>query len=178
MEESVLVLQLKSGSREAFSELYDRYATNLYHVILKLVNSESDAENLLQDTFVKIWRSIDSYDPKISRLYTWLITIARNMAIDYCRSAYFSKKKSIQNDEVLVYKETPRSEMCRLDYIGMDDVLNRLDQNLRQLIDLQFYLGYTQQEVADELNIPLGTVKSRTRTAFKILKEQLQDLRQ
>lgn len=173
LTEEELIKGLKEGNHQTYGELYDRYAKNLYLIILKIVKSEEEAENLLQDCFVKIWRSIELYDSSVSRLYTWLIVIARNIAIDFCRSSYFSKKSKIQSDDYLVFKESLNSEMLKLDYLGLDKVVDGLDLVHRKLIELQYYLGYTQQEVSEELQIPLGTVKSRTRTALKILREKL-----
>ncbi len=173
MNEEQLIKGLKEGNHQTYAELYDRYGKNLYLIILKIVKSEDEAENLLQDCFVKIWRSIDLYDASVSRLYTWLIVIARNIAIDFCRSSYFSKKSKIQNDDHLVFKESLNTEIIKLDYLGLDKLVDGLDEMHRKLIELQYYLGYTQLEVSEVLELPLGTVKSRTRTALKILRERL-----
>ncbi len=175
MDEHELIARLKQLDEKSYAYLYDQYSANLYHVIFRLVNSESESENLLQDTFVKIWRSIDLYDPAKGKLYTWLVTIARNMAIDYCRSQYFSKKKMIQSEDSIVHIETDSRVMSKLEYIGLEKILFSLDENSKQIIDLQYYYGYTQQEISEEFGIPLGTVKSRTRIALNKLREQLKD---
>lgn len=171
--EQTFVERLQAGERAAFAELYDRYGRNLYAVIFEIVPSETDAENLLQDTFVKIWRNIARYDASKGRLYTWLVVIARRMALDFVRSNYFSEKQMIQPAETAVSVESPAPEMQRLEHIGLTQAVQRLEPNLKQVIDLQYFMGYTQQEVADETGMPLGTVKSRTRAALLYLRQHL-----
>lgn len=171
--EQALIERLQAGERAAFAELYDRYGKNLFAVIFEIVKSEPDAENLLQDTFVKIWRNISRYDAAKGRLYTWLVVIARRMALDFVRSHYFLEHKTIQAAETAVSVESPAPEMQRLEHIGLETVVGRMEPALKQVIDLQYFMGYTQQEVADETGLPLGTVKSRTRAALLYLRQQL-----
>lgn len=171
--EAELVERLRRGERAAFATLYDRYGRSLFGIIFNIVKTESDAEHLLQDTFVKIWRNIDRYEESKGRLYTWLVVIARRRALDFIRSNEYLANKMIQSDETLVSKETQALEVQKLDHIGLDAVLGQLSPQLKQVIDLQYFLGYTQQEVSDELGIPLGTVKSRTRAALLELRQRL-----
>ncbi len=171
--EEAFVERLQSGDKTAFAELYDRYGRSLFGIIITIVKSESDAENLLQDTFVKIWRNIGRYDATKGRLYTWLVVIARRIALDFVRSAEYLETQMIQPAEVLVSKEANSNEAQRLDHIGLEMVLARLAPYLKQVIDFQYFMGYTQQEVADELGLPLGTVKSRTRAALLELRQLL-----
>ncbi|MBX2891496.1 MAG: sigma-70 family RNA polymerase sigma factor [Saprospiraceae bacterium] len=171
--EPALVERLQSGERTAFAELYDRYGRNLYALIFEIVQTETDAENLLQDTFVKIWRNIGRYDASKGRLYTWLTVIARRVALDFVRSNYFLEKRSIQSADTAVSVQSPAPEMERLEHIGLERAVEQLEPNLRQVIDMQYFMGYSQQEVADETGLPLGTVKSRTRAALLRLRAQL-----
>lgn len=171
--ESNLISRLKNGEREAFAELYDRYGKNLYAVIYTIVPSVEEAENLLQDTFVKIWRNIGRYDETKGRLYTWLVVIARRRALDYVRSADYLDRKMNQPADSLVSVSVYTPEMNQLDHIGLEKAVRKLSPALKQVIDLQYFMGYTQQEVADEFGIPLGTVKSRTRTALQELRQLL-----
>lgn len=161
------------GNRTAFSVLYDRYGRAMYSVIFDITQSSEDAENLLQDAFVKVWHNIHRYDATKGRLYTWLVVIARRLALDFVRSAYFAGKQKIQNLDVAVSVESASTEMARLEHIGVETALTQLTPNLRQVIDLQYFMGYTQQEVADETGLPLGTVKTRTRAALLLLKKAL-----
>lgn len=173
--EEAFIKSLQDGKPDAYAELYDRYGATLFQVILKIVKSNEDAENLLQDTFVKIWRNIGTYDASKGKLFTWFVTIARHLAIDFCRSKYFTKKNLIQNEDNLVNNQSLSVEMFELDYLGINDKVNSLEDKLKQIIDLQFYYGYTQTQISEEFNIPLGTVKSRTRTALLQLRTKLSD---
>lgn len=168
------VERLKAGEQAAFNELYDRYGRAIYNVILENTRSSADAENLVQDAFVKIWRNIDRYDASKGRLFTWLVVIARRVALDFMRSKYFLSKGKIQNEEKAVSIESPAPEMQQLEYIGLENETRKLAPNLKQIIDLQYFMGYTQQEVADETGLPLGTVKTRTRAALMFLRKNLE----
>ncbi len=171
--ETAFVERLQTGERAAFAELYDRYGQSLFAVISEIVRTPADAENLLQDTFVKIWRNISRYDAEKGRLYTWLVVVARRIALDFVRSAYFSEKLKIQNTDAAVSIESHAPEMKKLEFLGLETAVGTLDANLRQVIDLQYFMGYTQQEVADETGLPLGTVKTRTRAALLHLRQRL-----
>jgi len=171
--EQALIERLQAGERAAFAELYDRYGRNLYAVIFDIVKLETEAENILQDSFVKIWRNIGRYDVAKGRLYTWLVVIARRMALDFVRTNYFLERKTIQSTETAVSIESPAPEMQRLEHIGLKTAVGRLEPKLKQVIDLQYFMGYSQQEVADETGLPLGTVKSRTRAALLYLRQHL-----
>ncbi len=168
------VARLKAGDQAAFSELYDRYGRAIYNVILEHTRSEPDAENLVQDTFVKIWRNIDRYDATKGRLFTWLVVIARRVSLDFTRSKYFLSKSKIQTEEKAVTMESPAPEMQQLEYLDLETETKKLAPNLKQIIDLQYFMGYTQQEVADETGLPLGTVKTRTRAALMFLRKNLE----
>lgn len=174
--EQDLVAALKTGQRQAFSELYDRYAPNMLSVLIKLTQSEADAENLLQDTFVKVWRNIHSYDAAKGRLYTWLITITRRVALDFMRSSYFSERLQNQPVDSAVAIHSQDEAMDRLNFLGIEKPLANLEPNLRSIIEMQYFRGYTQQEIADETGLPLGTVKTRTRTALLTLRKQLENV--
>lgn len=176
IQENEFVERLKGGEQAAYSELYDRYGQAIYSVIFETTHSEDDTENLVQDTFVKIWRNIHRYEAEKGRLFTWLITIARRVALDFVRSNYFIEKKKIQNDETAVSLVSPATEMQRLEYLGLEKAVEKLEPNLRQVIDYQYFLGYTQQEVADETGLPLGTVKTRTRAALLLLRKNLENV--
>lgn len=172
-QETQLVERLKAGNSDAFAELYDRYSPALLGICLKIVGNSSDAENVLQDTFVKIWRNIAHYDASKGRLFTWLLAVARNTALDFVRSAYFSAKKEIQNIDTAVSIGFSPPELEKLDHLGLNEVLDQLEPKLRVIVDHLYFLGYSQQELADELQMPLGTVKTRTRMALAQLREKL-----
>lgn len=172
--EQEVIAQLHAGDTVAFSLLYDRYSSALYGMILNIVEHEGDAENLLQDAFVKIWRNFKYFDPEKGRLFTFLATIARRTALDFIRSAYKSNQKMIQNTDAAVSIESPDPEMAKTDFIGVDSLLLKLKPEQREIIDLIYFQGLTQQEVSDELQLPLGTVKSRCRATLLYLRTVLE----
>ena len=164
---------LLARDEQAFALLYDHYSHALFGIILKIVKNEADAENLLQDSFVKIWKNIHQYDASKGRLFTWLLNIARNTALNFLRSAHLFEQVEIQTAETDVYTEVIKVEMLAVNYIGVSETVQKLEPKLRQVIDLIYYLGYSQQEVSEKLNLPLGTVKTRTRMALKQLRAYL-----
>ena len=170
-----LATRLKSGSLEAFEELYDSYSSMLYGIINRIVEDPDEADNLLQDSFVKIWQNMESYSPEKGRLATWLINIARNTAIDFTRSKYFNQKPKNQNIEIFVHLENEHTITQPLvDTLGLRQLVEKLSPVCRDIIEWMYFKGYTQQEIADQFGIPLGTVKSRTRLALKELRTYYQ----
>lgn len=173
LTEEVLVQNLQTLDKRAYAILYDNYGPALLGVIKNLVNNADDAENLLQDVFVKIWKYIGRYDSTKGRLYTWLVTISRNTALNFLRSRENIRKIEIQDHDTGVYTQRLITEPKPTDHIGLDKVVGKLEEKHRTVINLIYFWGYTQQEVAEKLDLPLGTVKTRTRAALQLLKEQL-----
>lgn len=172
--EDQLLLLLRSGERTGFSYLYDNYAKALYGIIVRLVPGEDDAQDILQNVFVKIWNSIPSYDHTRGRLFTWMINIARNSAIDYLRSKQGKIDRNVKKTEI--DSEVIDQSMhvtVNYDHIGMATALKQLSADQQTVINLAYFQGYTQEEIAEELNIPLGTVKTRVRTAIGNLRSLL-----
>ncbi|MBK8581606.1 MAG: sigma-70 family RNA polymerase sigma factor [Flavobacteriales bacterium] len=165
------------GDKAAFAELYDRYSAALFGVVLKVVRDNARAEEVLQDTFVKIWRASASYDPSKGRLFTWMLNIARNTALDVVRSAEYRNSAKVQPIETRVYRTGGDELRDQMDHIGVDKILGTLPPEQREVIDMAYYQGWTQQEIADRTGTPLGTVKSRTRAAFSQLREALKEHR-
>ncbi len=167
-----LVSLLIEGDEQAFARLYDNFSALLYGVIVRIVKDRREAENLLQDCFVKIWQRAERYDAEKGKLVTWLINIARNTAIDYTRSKYFSQKKKNQNIDHLVDTGTRSSTYSvPVETMGLKQLVHKLTPACRQVIEWMYFEGYTQQEIADNFHIPLGTVKLRARTAMKELRQ-------
>ncbi len=173
--EYVLFEAVGRGDQEAFGQLYDRYSATLYGIILKVVKEDARAEEVLQDAFVKIWRSIHTYDASKGRPFTWMLNIARNAAIDMVRTAEYRSRGSVQALDKNVYRTGSDEAWQELEHIGMDRVLQRMPTEHRELIDMAYYQGYTQQEIAERTGLPLGTVKSRTRAALLSLRTALKE---
>ena len=166
-----LIPRLQAGDPMAFDTLYDAYSPMMYGLIIRIVEDRDEAENLLQDAFVKVWQNIGSYSPEKGRIATWLINIARNTAIDFTRSKYFHQKPKNQNIEKYVHHENEHTLTQPLvDTLGLRQLVQKLTPVCRDIIEWMYFEGYTQQEIADNFGIPLGTVKSRTRIALKELR--------
>jgi len=165
--EEQLVERLTSQDKDAFSYLYDNYSGALYGTLLRIVTEEDVAQDLLQETFVKIWKSFPSYNAEKGRLYTWMVNIARNLAIDYKRSRTFkSSEKNQDIDKSVSAVNRSQKTVFNIDRIGLKEMVEKLKPESREMINLLYYNGYTQEEVSKELSMPLGTVKTRTRTAL------------
>lgn len=164
---------LRRQDQKVFSELYDAYSSALFGVVLRIVQSQELAEQVLQDTFVKIWRSGAGYDPSRGRLYTWMLNIARNTAIDATRLMDFQRRKNVEPPDQLAQR--PGDIGITVDHIGVRETLGHLDEKYRHLIELVYFKGYTQEEVAEETGIPLGTVKTRLRVAITELRKLFGD---
>ncbi len=172
--EEELVAGLKKKDRLFFEYLYDNYSATLYGVIYKIVNSVEQAEDLTQEVFVRIWNKIDFYDPAKGRIYTWMLNLARNRAIDSLRSKSFKKSRKTDFLENIVHpKGAEITSHTAVDHIGLDKVLETLDPKLLQLVHMMYFQGYTQAEISEELEIPLGTVKTRLRKAIMELRKKV-----
>lgn len=165
--ETELVSLLQNGDKSAFSYLYDNYSRSLIGVINAVVNDEHTAEDLLQLTFVRIWKNFASYNASKGRLFTWMLNIARNIAIDHTRSR-MNKDGNMNRDIDKSIFEVNRlyHETIPQDDIGLKRAVANLKSEHREIIHLAYYEGYTQEEISGKMEIPLGTVKTRVRQAI------------
>lgn len=163
--ETELIALLKKQDKAAFSYLYDNYSGALYGIVLKVLNREEEiAQDVLQEAFVKIWRKVDTYDSSKGSIFTWMLNIARNTAIDKLRSIKRTSIQSLDDNVGIVDKQ--HNHTMREDRIGVKDVVEKLKPEHKTIIDLAYFEGYTQEEIAERLNMPLGTVKTRLRAAL------------
>ncbi len=163
---------LRRKDKAALSYLYDHYADALLGVISRIVQDQDVAEEVLQDAFMRYWEKIDQYDPGKGRLFTWMMRVARNLALDKLRSKGMrqqSKSDSI-SDNVYTLDKSQHTESS-VDAIGLENVMNELSEEQRFVVEQLYLRGYTQSEVAEEFNIPLGTVKTRLRSAMVKLRK-------
>lgn len=176
--EEELVFLLKNKDQKGFNILYNNYSGALFGVINKIIQSDDDANDLLQDTFLKIWRNIDNYDPSKGSIFTWMMNIARNLSIDRVRSADFrDSSQNISMEQNIIYQvDSEHQTVMDVDSIGLRKVVDNLKPEYRQLIELVYYKGYTQAEVSEEYGIPLGTVKTRIKAAVGSLRAMLSGL--
>lgn len=175
-QEPELVSLLLQQNSQAFSYLYDNYSAALFSVINQIVLNKQIAADVLQDVFVNIWKKIDSYDDRKGRLFTWMLNIARNAAIDKIRSRQY--KDELKNQPL---SENVNSVMSNTTVdpqqndIGLKKQVNKLKEEYRTLIDLSYFKGFTHEEISKTLNLPLGTVKTRIRTALTQLRTMIKN---
>ncbi len=172
LTERELIVLLQAKDAKAFSVLYDRYAPTLFSITLKIVPVSPLAEDVLQEAFVKIWRTIHQYDPRKGRLFTWLLNIVRHTAIDLIRQVHCKKASlTYAGEEAYTQWDQQASHATPVDHLGLESLLTQLTNEQYRLIEYLYFRGYTQAEAAQELAIPLGTVKTRTRTALSQLRK-------
>lgn len=165
-----LISLLKEKNSKGMEILYDRYAARIYGIIRRIIPMEDFAENVLNDSLLKIWKNIHLYDSSKGRFLTWILNIARNTAIDELRSRrYLSSTKTSPMENIISNNNTPSFEIP-IENMDVKDIVNRLAPKYQKIIDLIYFCGYTHVEVAEELDIPLGTVKGRVRKAFSELR--------
>jgi RNA polymerase sigma-70 factor, ECF subfamily len=173
METNELIIGLQNKSEAAFSVLYDDYAVVLFGIAFKIVKNKTTAEELLQDVFVKIWKHIDTYDATKGTLFTWMLNITRNTCKDYFRTKKYHYQTLIVQEELadIPSKYLPQSNSYEVESWEMQQLTQKLAPKYREIIDLVYIYGYSQEQVAEQLNIPLGTVKTRSREALRQLRE-------
>jgi RNA polymerase sigma-70 factor (ECF subfamily) len=172
LSEEELIKALRNREKIAAEALYDMYSASLYGVISRIVVDTALAEDVLQDTFVKIWNSFSSYSAEKGRLFTWMVNIARNLAIDKLRSKDFknqSKNQELENNVTFIDEQ--RNTVYKPELLGIKDLVETLKPEQKSILDLVYFKGYTHVEAADELGVPLGTVKTRLRMAIVQLRK-------
>ena len=168
LEKHIVELLLERDEK-AISLLYDHYADTLYGVAYKVVKDEDLAQDIVQESFVKIWKKSDSYDASKAKLFTWLFRITRNTAIDKLRSINTKSDKEIQIDVSDVYNLGEQS--IRPEFMDIKENLEKLEPKYRIVLEALFFEGMTQQEASDELDIPLGTIKSRLKIGLREMRK-------
>ncbi|MES2389695.1 MAG: sigma-70 family RNA polymerase sigma factor [Bacteroidota bacterium] len=172
-DEETLVSLLQQGEAQAFNTLYDNYSPALYGILLKIVKVEEEAEDLLQEAFLKIQANIYRYDRSRGTLFTFMLNITRNLAIDRLRSAGHINRQKTDNSDSYVHIPDSQTSDLQHEYIGLAETVEKLKPEQRRLIDLAYFQGYTQTEISEEYDIPLGTVKTRMRAAIQTLRKLL-----
>lgn len=173
LENLKLINRLKAKDQGALRALYEKYSGSLLHIISKIIQPKELAEELLQDVFVKIWEKIEQYDEDKGRLFTWMVQIARNTAIDKARLKSYQKKDKTDSIDIIVNKDELNSELPMIEDVGLKNIVSQMDESHRELINYLYFKDYTQKETSEALNIPLGTVKTRARKAITALRNSL-----
>lgn len=167
--EQRIIQLLQRNDKYALNLLYENYSDSLYGAILKVTQNEEIAEDALQETFIKVWKNAQKYDPTKAKLFTWLFRIARNTAIDKLRSFNNRFHKEVQIDKSNVYI-LPGTSLNQ-DVLDIKEHVGRLEEKYQIVLNALFFEGMTQQEASDELEIPLGTIKSRLKIGLRELKK-------
>jgi RNA polymerase sigma-70 factor (ECF subfamily) len=164
-----LVEEAKKGNEKAFASLMNRYRDSIYFMLLKMVNNPSDAEDLTIEAFGKAFRNIDSYEPRFA-FSTWLFMIATNNCIDFVRKKQSSPIPFDQNtlgmDNITsnIQSDLPDPEEALINdqkIATLRKIVNQLKSPYREMIELRYYKEYSYEEIASELNLPIGTVKAQ-----------------
>jgi RNA polymerase sigma-70 factor (ECF subfamily) len=172
-----LVERIGRGDRQSFEQLYERFSGVLFSTAYRILNDQEGAEDVLQDVFVQIWDKASMYDSKRGKPLTWAVTLTRNKAIDRLRSV---QRRNRLNDEVeeeasidaQIHSEQPVDAVEAMEKSRLiRSAVLQLSKEQREAIELAFFTGLTQNEIADELKQPLGTVKARIRRGMMKLKE-------
>jgi len=179
-DEVELMKRIKARDEEALAELYDLYNRLLYGMIISIVKKREEAEDVLQEVFIKIWESASTFDEERGNVYSWLVTLARNKAIDRIRSKdYKTQKKASQDvdapefflkgDKFDPLETTIFSDRTEL----VKRALDKIPESQSEVLKIAYYRGLTQREISEQLEIPLGTVKTRMRQGMIKLKDIL-----
>jgi RNA polymerase sigma-70 factor (ECF subfamily) len=175
-DERALIARLQHRDPQALAELYDRYGKMAYSLVLRVVRDAAIAEDLVQETFLRVWNRVHSVDSDKGSIGPWLLAIARNRAIDYLRSSAGRERRAVELDETEhapLYHEMEAgilvSDQARRVKMAMD----KLEPNYRTVMELAYFEGLSQSEMAVKMGQPLGTIKTWVRTALRSLRDEL-----
>lgn len=175
-ENAALLSRIAQGDEAAFARFYDQFAHGLYSLVYKILNDEKETEDVLQEGFAQIWKKAGTYDGTRSSAFTWAVMIMRNKAIDHIRS----RQRQSRLVEEAALESSGDQEMQEDDGVSQNEkraivlaALGKIPADQRQAIDLAFFSGLTQMQIAEKLGEPLGTVKARIRRGLLKLRESL-----
>ncbi len=180
-EELDLMRRIKAKEADALSQLYDTYNRLLFGMILSIVKSKPEAEDILQEVFIKIWQKADSFREGRGNVFSWIVTLTRNLAIDRIRSkGYKTQQKAsgnvddpaiiLEGDHYDPLETTIFSERAEI----VKKALHEIPEKQSKVLEIAYYRGMTQSEISDNFDIPLGTVKTRMRQGMLKLKDILE----
>mgnify|MGYP001452380027 CR=1 FL=1 len=166
-----LISQFQQKDVKAYEKLYNMYCDSISGVVNTIIKNDDVTQEITQDVFIKAWNKSDSYSAKKGRFFTWILNIARNAAIDYTRSKKFKQTKQNLNSDFFVdILESSDNLENATDSIGINEFVKKLNDKCKDVIKLLFFKGYTQKEASEELDIPLGTIKTRNRNCIAELR--------
>jgi RNA polymerase sigma-70 factor (ECF subfamily) len=172
-----LAARLKRRDPQAMAELYDRYGRLAYSLIVRIVRDAALAEDLVQETFLRVWNRAHAFDEQRGALGPWLLAVARNRAIDYLRSTDGRMARSgfelIEMENPALFANLEREILSSDQARRIREALTKLNPTQRNVIELAYFEGLSQSEMAEKMGQPLGTIKTWVRTALRNLREEL-----
>src|SRR5678815_3403797 len=175
-DDEKLVTRLQRRDPQALGELYDRYGRLTYALILRVVRDAGIAEDLVQETFLRVWNRVQGFDAQRGAIGPWLLAVARNRAIDYLRSTGGRERNALEFEETdhpALYTDMERDLLNSDQTRRVKVAMQKLSPNQRQVIELAYFEGLSQTEMAEKMGQPLGTVKTWVRTALQTLRDEL-----
>lgn len=174
MQLEFLVSQFQKKDEKAFEKLYNMYSKSMHGVIFNIVRDHELAEEVMQDVFIKAWEKADTYNSSKGRFFTWLLNISRNAAIDKTRSKAFKKtSKNLNSDYFVDIIHSSDNLGSKTDAIGIKKFVDKLAEKCVKIIELLYFKGYTQKEASEELDMPIGTIKTRNRNCIQELRDSV-----
>jgi RNA polymerase sigma-70 factor (ECF subfamily) len=175
-DDTGLVARMQRRDPQALAELYDRYGRVTYSLILRVVRDGGIAEDLVQETFLRVWNRVHGFDAQKGSIGPWLLAVARNRAIDYLRSAGGRERNAVEFEETdrpALYTDMEKDILSADNARRIKSAVEKLTPNQRQVIELAYFEGLSQTEMAERMGQPLGTVKTWVRSALKTLRDDL-----
>jgi RNA polymerase sigma-70 factor (ECF subfamily) len=168
-----ILLAISNGDEESLAVLYDRYRTILFSVIVRIIISREEAEDVLQEVFLQVWNKARDYDESRGKVFTWLVTLARSRAIDRLRSLG-ARERAVDEatrepSDVVSDAEVDAIQAEKRKRVGL--ALAQLSEEQKQALLMAYFEGCSQSEIAERLNTPLGTIKTRMRSGMIRLRE-------
>ncbi len=173
---NALLLRVAQGDQRAFSELYDVIAPRMLGLVRHVLKDHAQSEEVVQEVLLEVWQTAPRFDPNKGKAVTWMLTMAHRRAIDRVRSAQSSRDRDTRigiRDLDREFDSVAESVEIRVEHDRVEKALSRLSELQRQAVELAYYGGYSHSEVAEMLNIPMGTVKTRLRDGMMRLRAEL-----
>ena len=173
---NALLLRVAQGDQRAFSELYDVIAARMLGLVRHVLKDHAQSEEVVQEVLLEVWQTAPRFDPNKGKAVTWMLTMAHRRAIDRVRSAQSSRDRDTRigiRDLDREFDSVAESVEIRIEHDRVEKALSRLSELQRQAVELAYYGGYSHSEVAEMLNIPMGTVKTRLRDGMMRLRAEL-----
>jgi RNA polymerase sigma-70 factor, ECF subfamily len=167
-----LIARIQSGETEAMGTVYDRHAPSLYAVAVRMLGAQREAEDLLHDVFLEAWQHVAEFDPNKGSVYTWLIVRLRSRALDRLGRAEARRARSLEEAPEMP-QLTLDGSASAVDGIAVRRALGQVEPIVRQVLELTFFDGFTAREIAEQLAVPVGTVKSRLARGLSALEALL-----